>query len=152
MCRGGARDISRAIPTLLDNNVRVVGIGLEPLGMDEFVEGGFWKGELYLDNGKKSYQALSLKSTGILGALSMIFLNKAVKAELDKYKSIPGNLKGDGMQLGATFVFDKGGAMVLDYRQRDFGDHPTPEALLKALDLDPSGLSSPSEEEEVCKK
>ena len=61
-------------------------------------------------------------------------------------------------QLGATFVFDAGGAMVLDYRQRDFGDHPSPEALLKVLDLDPSVLSNPSEEggaageEEVCKK
>ena len=65
--------------------------------MEEFVEGGFWKGELYLDNGKKSYQALSLKSTGVLEAVSMIFMNKAVKAAHQKYKSIPGNLKGDGL-------------------------------------------------------
>ena len=181
--------------------------------MDEFVEGGFWKGELYLDNGKKSYQALSLKSTGILGAVSMIFMNKDVKAAFQKYKNVPGNLKGDGLyaprlllhiilnlwlqnvtkilisvfpgpvasslhtpietptnplhwdehvcmrkrivteaimsacrQLGATFVFDKGGAMLLDYRQKDFGDHPSPETLLEVLGLDPSVLSTSSEE------
>ena len=65
--------------------------------MAEFVEGGFWKGELYLDDGKKSYQALSLKSTGVLGAVSMIFMNQTVKAALQKYKSVPGNLKGDGL-------------------------------------------------------
>ena len=62
-------------------------------------------------------------------------------------------------QLGATFVFDKGGAIILDYRQQNFGDHPSPEKLLEVLDLDPSQLTISSEggegavcKDEVCKK
>lgn len=39
-------------------------------------------------------------------------------------------------QLGATFVMAKGGQMLLDYRQKDFGDQPSNAALLEALGLD----------------
>ena len=39
-------------------------------------------------------------------------------------------------QLGATFVMAKGGEMLLDHRQKDFGDQPTNAEILEALGLD----------------
>lgn len=71
--------------------------GIERLGVEEFVEGGFWPGELYIDNGKKIPGALNIKSVGYLSALGMIFVNKQVKEAMAKSKDVPGNLKGDGM-------------------------------------------------------
>jgi prostamide/prostaglandin F2alpha synthase len=39
-----AKEISALQPTLKENNVRLIGIGLEPLGVDEFIEGKFFDG------------------------------------------------------------------------------------------------------------
>ncbi|CAI7904895.1 unnamed protein product, partial [Closterium sp. NIES-53] len=39
--------------------------GLDHLGLDEFVDGGYWKGELYIDDGKRAYSALQLKSISL---------------------------------------------------------------------------------------
>ncbi len=57
-------------------NAHLVGVGLERLGVglflivrellifsEEFVEGKYWDGPLYIDDGKKSYKALTLKVT-----------------------------------------------------------------------------------------
>ncbi|CAI7931757.1 unnamed protein product [Closterium sp. NIES-54] len=65
ICRGGAMEMSRAIPHLHNAGVRVVAIGLDHLGLDEFVDGGYWKGELYIDDGKRAYSALQLKSISL---------------------------------------------------------------------------------------
>lgn len=73
-----------------------LGEGIEKLGLEEFQQGGFWKGELYIDNGKKIHKALDIKSVGILGTVKMLLTNQAVKDGLKKTKDTPGNIKGDG--------------------------------------------------------
>lgn len=151
-------EMSRAIPHLVRAGVRVVAIGLEPLGVEDFVAGGYWTGELYIDDGKKAYRALGLKSAGVVGAISQLFFNTKVRAELERTKDVSGNLSGDGMQLGATFVMDVGGAMILDFRQEDFSDFLSPEQLLEACgipsrSLKPSRLRSSlakSDSKEAC--
>eukprot|EP00897_Mesotaenium_endlicherianum_P009983 jgi/Mesen1/9012/ME000563S08323 len=117
---------------------------LEPLGLEEFVDGNFWDGELFLDSKKAAYHALALRSTGVVGALRMLGFNRAVKDSLARTKAVPGNLKGDGLQLGATLLLDKGGAVLLDYRQQHFADHPSPAAVLEAFGLDPALLHPPA--------
>ena len=39
----------------------MIGVGVEELGVEEFVEGKFFDGELYIDTQKKSYQDLGFK-------------------------------------------------------------------------------------------
>lgn len=73
-----------------------LGEGIEKLGLEEFQQGGFWKGELYIDNGKKIHKALDIKSVGILGTVKMLLTNQAVKDGWKKTKDTPGNIKGDG--------------------------------------------------------
>jgi len=78
------------------------------------------------------YKALGLGE----GNLKMV-LDKGVakaKKEADKL-NVGGNMKGDGMQLGGTYVFDED-KIVYEYQQQKFGDHPTREELLKALGLE----------------
>lgn len=41
-------------------------------------------------------------------------------------------------------MFDKGGAMLLGFRQETPADHPTPEELLEIFKIDPSVLKSTS--------
>ena len=43
-CRLAAQEYSLIAPVLSQANVRLVGVGLEPLGVEEFVEQKFWAG------------------------------------------------------------------------------------------------------------
>ncbi|CAI5990235.1 unnamed protein product [Closterium sp. NIES-65] len=141
ICRGGAMDMSRAIPHLHNAGVRVVAIGLDHLGMDEFIDGGYWKGELYIDDGKRAYRALQLKSISLWQVAYQLLFDKTVKKSLGDTANVKGDLAGDGLQLGATFVFDKGGKLLHDLRQVTVADHPSPEELLKPFGIDTSVLS-----------
>ncbi|KAG0605657.1 hypothetical protein M758_9G077600 [Ceratodon purpureus] len=138
LCRGQSVEMAKMLPQLEANNVRVIGIGLEKFGMEEFEEKKYWKSELYIDNGKKIHNALALTKVGWVGTFMMLFANKSVKEAAEKTKDTPGNFQGDGRQLGATFVMAKGGEMLLDHRQKDFGDQPTNAGILEALGLDSS--------------
>ena len=48
MCRLGAKDLNILAPKLQEAGVRFVGIGLEKLGMEEFIEGKFFDGGKWL--------------------------------------------------------------------------------------------------------
>lgn len=47
---------------------------------------------------------------------------------------IKGDLKGDGFQLGATLLIDKGGEVLYEYRQTSYGDHPSMDDLKAAFE------------------
>eukprot|EP00243_Klebsormidium_subtile_P001928 TRINITY_DN13651_c0_g1_i2.p1 TRINITY_DN13651_c0_g1~~TRINITY_DN13651_c0_g1_i2.p1 ORF type:complete len:223 (-),score=54.24 TRINITY_DN13651_c0_g1_i2:346-1014(-) len=141
LCRGGAMELNRAIPHLKAMGIRCIAVGLERLGVDEFVEGKFWDGGLYIDEGKKAYKALQLQSTGLLKGLMALGFNKSVKDGLRRTTEVPGDLKGDGMQLGATFAFAQGGDLLFEFRQKNFAEHPTCEQVLRAFGIDPSVLT-----------
>lgn len=44
LCRLGAKQLSAIKPQLDANNVRLVGVGVEELGVEEFVQGKYWSG------------------------------------------------------------------------------------------------------------
>lgn len=71
-------------------------VGIEKVGLEDFQKGGFWKGELYIDNGKKIHKALDIHKVGILGSVKMFVTNKAMKDAIKKTKDTPGDFKGDG--------------------------------------------------------
>ena len=47
----------------------LIGVGLEEFGVEEFVAGKFFDGELFLDTQKKSYEAMGFKRFGFLAAI-----------------------------------------------------------------------------------
>ena len=63
-----------------------------------------------------------------------------MKDAIKKTKDTPGDFKGDGRQLGGTFVWAKGGETLLDFREAHFGDHPTNVAILEALGLNTTAV------------
>lgn len=64
------------------------------------------------------------------------------KYQASKDRGITGNLAGDGMQLGGSFVVDTDGTVLLDHRQTYYGDDEANEGLLKAI-KSAKGLSAP---------
>lgn len=123
----------------------MIGVGLEELGLEEFQEGKYWSGELYIDQNQKCYQDLGYKRLGFFSAIGSV-LNKKGRDQLSEAKSkgISGNLKGDGMQTGGTLVIAAGGKVLLNYSQEVPGDHVNPEDILKALNIT-AATGSPAE-------
>ncbi|ESO85158.1 hypothetical protein LOTGIDRAFT_235844 [Lottia gigantea] len=82
-----------------------------------------------------------------------------------KQQNVGGNFKGDGMQTGGTYVLEKGGNVLLEYKQDNPADHVDPNEVLKALgisgrvEVDPipkaedsgsKGAAAPVCENDVC--
>jgi len=114
----------------------MIGVGVEELGVEEFVAGKFFDGELYIDTQKKSYQDLGFRRLGFFSAIGSVLgkLGRAMISEA-KSKGIDGNLKGDGMQNGGTIIVAAGGKVLLTYKQESPADHVALEDVLKALDI-----------------
>lgn len=103
--------------------VNLVCLSFEALGEGSdfdrsFEKYSFWNGPLYTID-KTVYQELF----GRKGMFDNFFgLLDIDKEALERSKDTPGNYKGDGFQLGGQFVVAKGGKVVLEHRQKLFGD------------------------------
>lgn len=82
-CRQSAIEISKIAPLLKENNVRLFAIGLEDFGHEEFVEGNYFKGDLYIDIDEASYKEIGYKKYGTIGVL-MSLLHKTARDAISK--------------------------------------------------------------------
>lgn len=48
---------------------------------------------------------------------------------------IKGDLKGNGLQAGGTYVVEKGGKVLFEHKQQSLGDHPKLEDILNSLGI-----------------
>ncbi|ELU07388.1 hypothetical protein CAPTEDRAFT_223254 [Capitella teleta] len=144
LCRFYAKQLGALKPQLDANEVRLVGVGLEELGLEEFVEGKFWSGELYLDAKKQIYKDMSYKRIGFFSAIGSVLCKKGRSIlALAKEQGITGNLAGDGYQNGGTIVVSKGGDKVLlNYIQESPADHVDPKDVLNSLGIKTEGASA----------
>ncbi|XP_037030558.1 prostamide/prostaglandin F synthase-like isoform X2 [Bradysia coprophila] len=136
-CRQSAMEISKLVPTLQKNNVRLFAVGLEDFGYEEFVQGNYFKGDLYIDVDEASYKEIGYKKYSTFGVL-MSLLHKTARNAIAKSRSdgLPGNLAGNGLQTGGTLIVSDGGTKILmDYRQTNPADHAENSEILKALGI-----------------
>lgn len=136
-CRLGAREISALKPILDQHDTKLIGVGLEKLGVEEFMEGNFFNGDLYVDVGKKSYQALGFKTTGYMSLIPAI-LGSVARSMQSRAKALglPSNMVGDGFQKGGALIVEKGGAKQLYFwEQPGLQDHASNAEILKALGI-----------------
>ncbi|CAF1165179.1 unnamed protein product [Rotaria sordida] len=136
LCRSYALKLSNELHSILKkNNIGFIGIGLEKFGLEEFQAGNYFSGDLYIDQGKKAYQILDLPYLGWIKGITTLFTRstKLWNDETNKM-GVQGNLKGDGFQLGATYVVGpKDGKIWLAHPQKDYGDHPSIDSIVKVL-------------------
>jgi len=124
-------------PIFTRHDIRLVGVGLEHYGVEEFVEGDFFDGDLYIDVGKKSYGDLGFMRYGYFSLAASLFSKKIVengkKAVMEL--NVGGNLLGDGFQNGGVLVVDKGGKTLHLYVQDGPADHEDNTNILNALGI-----------------
>jgi len=106
--------------------VRMVAIGFDEKGVDEFVAGNYWNADLYLDKDKELHKQLQFKRGSILDMFKskLWALNKEAKKN-----GITGNFKGDGFQLGGTYLITRE-KLLYSHVQATTVDYMKPEELL----------------------
>ena len=117
LCRSYALKLSNELHSMLKkNNVGFIGIGLE-----EFQAGNYFSGDLYIDEGKKVYQILGLPLLGRIKGITNLFTRSSrTWNDETKKMGVHGNLRGDGFQLGGTYVVgSKDGKVWLTHPQKD---------------------------------
>eukprot|EP01132_Coremiostelium_polycephalum_P002223 gene2223-2740_t len=154
ICRIQAMDLSSIKPRLDSMGINLIGIGFESLGLNEFIQGGFFNGEIYIDKTRAVYRALNIKRMGFWeSAIGLADSKFSTYRNRAKQMNIPSNFRGDGLQLGATLVVGPTpqGALY-DFRQQKFTDIfdlnqvlnacmlPYPDENTKRDILDQSGL------------
>jgi len=140
-CRLGAQEYSSIAPVLSQANVTLVGVGLEPLGVEEFVEKKFWVGELYINEDKKAFENIGFKRFSLF-SLPKLMLAKVARDAISrrKEKGITGNMSGDGFQNGGLLIV-KEGKIIYSFIQENPADHASNEDILKALNIEVDTVS-----------
>uniref|UniRef100_A0A1A7XA50 Prostamide/prostaglandin F synthase n=1 Tax=Iconisemion striatum TaxID=60296 RepID=A0A1A7XA50_9TELE len=140
VCRWTAGEISKLEPDLRANGVSLVGVGPEQFGLQEFKEGGFFKGSIFVDEEKKCYKDLGFKRYTALSVVPAA-LGKKVRDAASKASAagIQGNFSGDLLQSGGMLVVAKGGEKVLlHFIQDSPGDFVPLEDISTALGISSS--------------
>lgn len=144
--------MSRFQAALDSRGVRLIGIGHDVDGVEEFQREQFFSGELYLDPKKETYSALGYGSVGACSGFRSLFKSegRALIRET-KDKGVKGNMKGDGWQLGGLLVVEKGGKVLYSFQQQQVTENPDYSKVAEVLgvkqeELTPlrSGVSQPS--------
>lgn len=137
-CRLDAVRLSKLKPQLDQANVRLVGIGHEKAGLEDFQKQEFFKGELYIDVEKNAYKALQFKRFNYFNIFPAILTSTArAKAAEAKKANVGGDMTtGDGLQTGGTLIVEKGGSSVLlNFKQESPEDYVGNSAILEALGI-----------------
>merc|ERR1711892_64906 len=130
-CRLAAKEISSILPQLKKNNVRLIGVGLEPLGLEQFLEGNFFDGEPFVDEEKQSFKKLGFGTMSILELFPALFSKKGLGA-----LTVGGNMYGDGWQYGGCLVVGAGGKPTMyAFKQEEASEHFVIADILKALGI-----------------
>ena len=140
ICRSYIQMVEPYRKEMEDKGARLVCLSFEAFGEGSdfdrsFTKYRFWNGPIYTID-KVVYQELF----GRKGMLDNFFgLLDMDKEAYERSKQTPGNLKGDGFQLGGQYVVAKGGKILLEHKQKLFGDDAKLvdifEALEKALSI-----------------
>lgn len=123
ICRSYIEMVERFRQEYESRGARLVCLSFEAFGEGSdrdrsFTKYSFWNGEIYTIE-KIVYEELF----GRKGLLDNFFgLLDIDKEAYERSKSTPGNMKGDGFQLGGQFVLAPGGKILLEHRQKLFGD------------------------------
>lgn len=134
-CRQVAKELSSITSLLESNGVKNCAIGLEEFGLEDFLKGEYFNGDLFLDTDKKIYKDVGYKRYTFMGSFLTIFQKKSrdAAAKNKQGENLPYDLKGDVYQNGGTLVVGKGGKLLLDWRQDNPADEVDIQEVLKVL-------------------
>jgi prostamide/prostaglandin F2alpha synthase len=133
----GAQELSSKVAKInskYPDTVSLAAIGLAYLDYDDFAKAKYLDGDIYIDEKKETYKAMSYASLGLLSGYGLLAPSLYKKSNEASSKGITGNLKGDGFQLGGTLLIDQEGNVVWSHEQKSYADYPSEEGMFKAVE------------------
>lgn len=136
LCRVHALDLDVLRKEVEPKNGNVVCFSFEKFGEGSdkdrsFAAGNYFTGTMYYVDASVYQQLFGRKgffnSFYGLGDMSKDKINESQK------RGVTGNYAGDGFQLGGQFVVDTDGNLLLEHRQKFYGDDESNDELLTAL-------------------
>lgn len=85
---------------------------------------------MYFDEGKALFKAQGSRTQGLSGLLLPAVVQSILRV---KKKGIENTLSGEGRLLGGLVVVDRR-QIWLEYREEHFGDHPSSEDVVAAVE------------------
>ncbi|XP_016123743.1 prostamide/prostaglandin F synthase [Sinocyclocheilus grahami] len=154
VCRWMSAEVSKLEKDLKANGVALIGIGPEEMGVKEFMDGGFFKGDIYIDEKKQCYKDLGFKRYNAVNVIPAA-MGKKVREIASKASAegIHGNFNGDLLQSGGMLIVAKGGEKVLlHFVQKSPADNISLEDITKGLGISASVQAGekPQCNEDVC--
>jgi len=135
LCREEAAELASLVPTLQDSKLptpRLIGIVHETLGVDEF-RNKYFKNDIFWDQDKLFYKAIGNNWAGFTSLLKPRVWKNFFRAQAKGYT---GNLKGEGRLLGGLLVIGPAKqGILLEYKEKEFGDHAKLDDVVKAVSL-----------------
>lgn len=134
ICRAYIQMVERFREEYEARGVNLVCLSFEAFGEGSdfdrsFTKYAFWNGPIYTIE-KTVYQELFGRKGFFDNFYGLLDIDKQA---LERSKDTPGNMKGDGFQLGGQFVVHKG-SVKLEHRQKLFGDDAKLIDIFTALD------------------
>ncbi|CAG7835119.1 unnamed protein product [Allacma fusca] len=129
-------NVSTIAPLLQSHGVRLIGIGFEASGWEDFMQQKFFAGEHYLDTQRNTYAALELPYLSTF-ELAVLFLKPGLwKAyyKKDGIIQLPG---GNPRQNGGCLIISRGGkkTMWIFREQNPWDSYPT-NSITLALEIE----------------
>jgi hypothetical protein len=123
ICRSYIQMVEQFREEYESRGARLVCLSFEAFGEGSdfdrtFTKYSFWNGPIYTVD-KIMYEELFGRKAFLDNFFGLLDMDKEAYR---RSKSVPGNMKGDGFQLGGQFIVAPGGKILLDHRQKLFGD------------------------------
>ncbi|VVD00651.1 prostamide/prostaglandin F synthase-like [Leptidea sinapis] len=136
-CRLWAKELSDIAPVLKEHNIKLIGIGVEEVGAQDFIQGEYFNGDLYYVEDTATYQKLGFKRFNLITILSSLLWKQSREAiAKGRRMGLGGDAKGDWMQTGGATLVEKGGKLLNHFKQTGPSDHLSNEEILKCFGLE----------------
>lgn len=154
LCRFESRLLSELKPEFESMGIKLLAVGFEEIGFGDFISGGYWNWDILIDKERNTYSALALKRTPVAAGIFDLMSGATIAALSAAQKAgIRGDLRGDGFQLGGTFVVEKGTSKLLyEYRQEGAGSYASLKELFEICGGDPDEVEEKAPEECIVYK
>ncbi|KAJ9057843.1 hypothetical protein DSO57_1004625 [Entomophthora muscae] len=149
LCRYESRLLSELKPELDALGIKLAAVGFEDVGLSDFLAGGYWDWDILIDTERSVHKALNLPKLPVSAGLKDLMSAATRSAIAAAQKAgITGDLKGDGFQLGGTFVVEKvTGELLYDFKQVGAGSYCSLKEIYEACGGDPDDIDEKAPED-----
>jgi len=138
ICRLGAKELSEDLKFLnkkFPDLLTFSAVGVETLGYEEFAEMNFFsEGKIYVDQGKYAYDTLNFIKPGLTSGYGLMDPQVWIKNTKAQKEGACGNFKGDGFQMGGSFIIDNKGDIIYAHLQKSYVETPVLYDMITAIE------------------